>query len=146
MGQIKGFLWLCESCLNDDVSNSEAKCNLLIDTKGVKTGMKSIHDSLTEKEFALRPTPEPVKIHGKEDNLSRQVFINCLFEEKRFFNSSVEADNFKLQIVINHMAERTLKIDSTCTLKKPKGDKSQPRPLLVRFTADWDAGNCLPKR
>ena len=48
MGRIKGCLWLCDSCLNDDVFNSEAKYNPIIDAKIMKSGMKQIQNSMNE--------------------------------------------------------------------------------------------------
>ena len=36
MGRTKGCPWLCDSCLNDDVFNLEAKYNPIIDTKSKK--------------------------------------------------------------------------------------------------------------
>ena len=145
MGRIKGCLWLCDSCLNDDAFNSEAKYNPIIDAKIMKSGMKQIQNSLTEIKSALRPSPEPVKIIDHDYSLSREVIINGLVEEKGDFNSTFEADNSKLQSVFNHMEEASLNIDSTRRLGKPKGDTSRPRPLLVRFTSEWDARKCLYK-
>ena len=145
MGRIKGCLWLCDSCLNDDVFNSEAKYNPIVDAKIMKNGMKTIQNSLTEIKSALRPSPEPVKIKDNENTLSREVIINGIVEEKGTFNSTFEADNCKLQNVFDHMEETSLKIDSTRRLGKPKGDMSRPRPLLVRFASEWDARKCLSK-
>ena len=100
---------------------------------------------MTEIKFALKPTPEPFKIHHNENSLSHQVIINGLVKKKGTFSSSFGADNSKLQNVFYHMDETTLKIDSTCKLGQPKGDKSKPRPLLVRFTSERDARKCLSK-
>ena len=104
----------------------------------MKNGMESIQNSLTEIKSALKPTPEPVKIHDEEYSLSRDVIINGFVDEKGFSNSSFEADKSKSQNVFNHMDETTIKIDSTRRLGKPKHDMSRPRRFLVRFTSEWD--------
>ena len=113
MGRIKGCLWLCDSCLYDDIFSPEAKYNHTIDARNMKSSMKSIQNSLTEIQSALRRIPEPVKKHVNEDSLSREIIINGLVENKGTFKSSFEADNSKLQEVFNHMDEKTLKIEST---------------------------------
>ena len=144
MGRIKGCLWLCDSCPNDDIFNPEAKYNHVIDAKKMKSSMKSIQNSLTEIQSALRPTPELVKKHVNEETLSREIIINGLVEDKGSFRSSF-ADNSKLQEVFNHMDEKTLKIESTRRLGQPKADMSRPRPFLIRFSSEWDTRKCLSK-
>ena len=144
-GRIKGWVWLCESCLTDDVFNSEAKYNPIIDTKITKSGMKSIRNSLTEIKSALRSTPKPVKTHDSESSLSHEVIINGFVDETGTFNSSFEADKSKLLNRYNYMDETTLTMESTRRLVKPKGDVSRPRPLLVSCIPEWDAKKFLSK-
>ena len=93
IGRIKGCLWLCDSCLNDDIFNPEAKNNHIVDAKKLKRSMKSIQNSSTEIQSALRPTPEPVKKHVNEESKFREIIINGLVENERTFKSSFEADN-----------------------------------------------------
>ena len=109
MGRIKGCLWLCDSCLNDYIFSPEAKYNHIIDAKNMKSSMKSIQNSLTEIQSALRPIPEPVKKHVNEESLSREIIINGLVDDEGTFKSSFEGDNSKLQEVFNHMDEKILK-------------------------------------
>ena len=81
MDLLKGRFWLCNSCLNDDVINSEAKYTPVTDTKNMRSGMKSNQNSLTESKSALEAIPKPVKIHDKENSFSPEVTRNGLVEE-----------------------------------------------------------------
>ena len=143
MARNKGCLWLYQSYLNDDVFNSEPKYKPIVDIKFGENYMNPIQNSFAENKSALKPTPEPVKIHDNENNISREVIINALVEEKGTFISSFEADNYKIQNGFNDMDETTLKIDFIRRLGKNKGDMSRLRALLVRFTSEWDARKCL---
>ena len=46
MGRIRGCLWICSLCHNDDVFTSEAKLNSLIAKKEFKSSVISIQNSL----------------------------------------------------------------------------------------------------
>ena len=55
MGRIRGCLWICSVCHNDDVFTSEAKLNSLIAKKEFKISGKSIQNSLDEIKTKLEP-------------------------------------------------------------------------------------------
>ena len=144
MGRNKGCLWLCDSSLND-VFSSEAKYNPIIKIKISECGMEFIHKSLIEIKSALGPPPEPVKKHDNENSLSPEAIKNALVAKKGTFNSSFEADNSKLQNVVEHRDESTLKVEFTRRLGKPKGETSKTWSLTVHSTSEWDARKHLSK-
>ena len=147
MGRISGCLWICTSCRNDDVFQSEAKLTSLSATKEIKISVNSIQNSLIEiKKSVLEPLKVATKAHPSGDSTtSREILISGLVEQKGDFHSSFEADDSKLQEVFQHIGEPTLSIEATRRLGRPQRDSNRPRPLLIRFTSEWDARKCLSK-
>ena len=147
MGRISGCLWICTSCRNDDVFQSEAKLTSLSATKEIKISVNSIQNSLIEiKKSVLEPLKVATKAPPSGDSTTfREILISRLVEQKGDFHSSFEADDSKLQEVFQHIGEPTLSIEATRRLGRPQRDSNRPRPLLIRFTSEWDARKCLSK-
>ena len=145
MGRIRGCLWICCVCHNDDVFTSEAKLNSLIAKKEFKISVKSIQNSLDEIKTKLEPTHKVPKAPPSGETTCREILISGLVEDKGDFHSSFEADDFKLKEVFQHIGEPMLSIETTRRLGRPQRDSKRPRPLLVRFTSEWDARKSLSK-
>ena len=135
MGRIRGCLWICSVCLNDDVFTSEAKLNSLIVKKEFKILVKSIQNSLDEIETKLEPAHKVPKAPPSGEPTCREILISGLVENKGNFHSTFEADDFKMKEIFQHIGEPMLSIETTRRLGRPQRDSKSTRPLNDYSTA-----------
>ena len=145
LGRISGCLWMCNACLDDNVFNSEAKYTSVITNQTVKNTMKNIQNTLDEMKATLKTPLEPGKSHETQSAISREIVITGLMEEKGDAHSLIEADNNKLQDVLKYLDNSNFNIENTRRLGQYKKESTGPRPLLVRFSSEWNVRKCLSR-
>ena len=144
LGRISGCLWMCKACLDDNVFNSEAKYTSVITNQTVKNHEKHSKHPWWNESHSKNPfrTRKKSKTHSA---ISREIVITGLMEEKGDEHSLIEADNNKLQDVLKYLDNSNFNIENTRRLGQYKKESTRPRPLLVRFSSEWDVrkwGGC----
>ena len=111
----------------------------------LKTSVKSIQHSLDESTTNIEPTDKEPKAPPSGEPTSRGIQIGALVDDKADFQSSFEADDFKLKEVFQHIGQPMLSFETTRRHGRLQRDSGKRRPLLVRFTSEWVALKILSK-